>query len=127
MDTRSSAAECKGAKARMGPMTDKQLAKLVHPRTTRPKTAAAAAKEKQNRQRVSSSGGEGSEGEGSKGGGRAVRNRAKRAKAVRMKVRMRGRAVLARKMGRAARKSARGRAVGMRRERAWTRLLNLND
>ena len=27
----------------------------------------------------------------------------------------------------AARKRARGRAVGMRRERAWTRLLNLND
>ena len=53
MDTRSSAAECKGAKARMGPMTDKQLAKLVHPRTTRSKTAAAAAaEEKQKRQRV---------------------------------------------------------------------------
>ena len=30
----------------------------------------------------------------------------------------------ARKMGRAARKRARGGAVGMRRERAWTRLLN---
>ena len=30
----------------------------------------------------------------------------------------------ARKMGRAARKRARGRAMGMRRERAWTRLLN---
>jgi hypothetical protein len=32
--------------------------------------------------------------------------------------------VRARKMGRAARKRARGRAVGMRRERAWTRLRN---
>jgi len=35
----------------------------------------------------------------------------------------------ARKMGRAARKRARGigTAVGMRRERVWTRLLDLND
>ena len=39
-----------------------------------------------------------------------------------MTARMRGRAVRARMMGRAARKKARGGAVGMRRERAWTRL-----
>ena len=39
-----------------------------------------------------------------------------------MTARMRGRAVRVRKMGRAARKRSRGRAVGMRRERALTRL-----
>ena len=41
---------------------------------------------------------------------------------MRMTARMRGRAVRVRKMGRAARKRSRGRAVGMRRERALTRL-----
>ena len=39
-----------------------------------------------------------------------------------MTARLRGRAVRVRKMGRAARKRSRGRAVGMRRERALTRL-----
>jgi len=39
-----------------------------------------------------------------------------------MTARIRERAVRARKMERAARKRTRGRAVGMRRERAWTRL-----
>ena len=45
-------------------------------------------------------------------------------KLLRMTARMRRRAVRARLMGRAARKRARWGAVGMRRERAWTRLLN---
>jgi hypothetical protein len=37
---------------------------------------------------------------------------------------MMGKAVRARKMGRAARKKARGRAVGMRKERAWRLLID---